>query len=285
MNRLSAVLITLFFALSFLIIVLSRFFVGKTVRPVKEAMLSQRQFVSDASHELKTPLTVIINNVGNLQKSAEKLSAVRNKDRSLPGEEKEAVELSLVQNMENNIRGIAEMSSRMKRLTESLLDLSRLENLQDRKNQLEKLSLSHITEQECLYFEALFYDQGKNLEYKIEEGLFTLGNENKLKELLSILLENALKYSLLETATCLRLKKKKNALFLTLSNAIEKDLSKEERQNLFKRFYRLDEAHSGGEGYGLGLAIAREIVLMHKGEIRVESGKNQISFLIRLNVF
>ena len=285
MNRLSAVLITLFFALSFLIIVLSRFFVGKTVRPVKEAMLSQRQFVSDASHELKTPLTVIINNVGNLQKSAEKLSAVRNKDRSLPGEEKEAVELSLVQNMENNIRGIAEMSSRMKRLTESLLDLSRLENLQDRKNQLEKLSLSHITEQECLYFEALFYDQGKNLEYKIEEELFTLGNENKLKELLSILLENALKYSLPETATCLRLKKKKNALFLTLSNAIEKDLSKEERQNLFKRFYRLDEAHSGGEGYGLGLAIAREIVLMHKGEIRVESGKNQISFLIRFNVF
>ena len=131
----------------------------------------------------------------------------------------------------------------------------------------------------------MFYDQGKNLEYKIEEELFTLGNENKLKELLSILLENALKYSLPETATCLRLKKKKNTLFLTLSNAIEKDLSKEERQNLFKRFYRLDEAHSGGEGYGLGLAIAREIVLMHKGEIRVESGKNQISFLIRLNVF
>ena len=270
MNRLSALLFILFFTLSFLIIILSRFFVRKSVAPVKEAMLSQRQFISDASHELKTPLTVIINNVGNLQKNIEKIPALQG---------------ALGEGIRNNILGIDEMSGRMKHLTESLLDLSRLENWQDRKNQLEKLSLSKLVEHECMYFEPLFFEQGRSLAYIVEKELYTAGEENKLKELLSILLDNALKYSIPESSTSLTLQKKKNTLHLSVSNTMEKELSKEEKEQLFHRFYRLDEAHSGGKGYGLGLAIAREIVLMHKGEIRVESGKNQISFLIRLNVF
>lgn len=274
-KRLSIVLIALFFLLSTLIIILSRFFVRKSVRPVKEAMLSQRQFISDASHELKTPLTVIINNVGNLQKNMEKLF-FQSGERLLASEE------LLRQNIENNIAGIEEMSTRMKHLTESLLDLSRLENLQDRKEQFEKLSLSHIAEQECMYFEPLFFDQGRSLEYTIEEELFVSGNEEKLKELLSILLENALKYSVPNTATELSLVKKKKLLVLGISNVIEKELSDEERKNLFKRFFRLDESHSGGKGYGLGLSIAKEIVTMHKGEIKVESEKKYIHFIVLL---
>jgi len=274
-KRLSIVLIALFFLLSTLIIILSRFFVRKSVRPVKEAMLSQRQFISDASHELKTPLTVIINNVGNLQKNMEKLF-FQSGERLLASEE------LLRQNIENNIAGIEEMSTRMKHLTESLLDLSRLENLQDRKEQFEKLSLSHIAEQECMYFEPLFFDKGRSLEYTIEEELYVLGNEEKLKELLSILLENALKYSVPNTATELSLVKKKKLLVLGISNVIEKELSEEERKNLFKRFFRLDESHSGGKGYGLGLSIAKEIVTMHKGEIKVGSEKKYIHFIVFL---
>ena len=180
-RQLSIVLFILFFALSFVIIVLSRFFVRKTVAPVKDAMLSQRQFISDASHELKTPLTVIINNVGNLQKKIENVPA-------LQGEDAESIR--------ENIRGIEEMSGRMKHLTESLLDLSRLESWQDRGSQLENVALSTLIEHECMYFEPLFFEKGKSLDYTVEKGLHTLGNENKLKELLSILLENALKYSL-----------------------------------------------------------------------------------------
>ena len=274
-KRLSIVLIALFFLLSTLIIILSRFFVRKSVRPVKDAMLSQRQFISDASHELKTPLTVIINNVGNLQKNMEKLF-FQSGERLLVSEE------LLRQNIENNIAGIEEMSTRMKHLTESLLDLSRLENLQDRKEQFEKLSLSHIAEHECMYFEPLFFDKGRSLEYTIEEELFVSGNEEKLKELLSILLENALKYSVPNTATELSLVKKKKLLVLGISNAIERALSEEDRKNLFKRFFRLDESHSGGKGYGLGLSIAKEIVTMHKGEIKVESEKKYIHFIVLL---
>ena len=267
-RQLSIVLFILFFALSFVIIVLSRFFVRKTVAPVKDAMLSQRQFISDASHELKTPLTVIINNVGNLQKKIENVPALQGED---------------AENIRENIRGIEEMSGRMKHLTESLLDLSRLESWQDRGSQLENVALSTPIEHECMYFEPLFFEKGKSLDYTVEKGLHTLGNENKLKELLSILLENALKYSLPPTATVLSLKKKRNILLLSVSNAVEKELSKEEKENLFKRFFRRDEAHSGGDGYGLGLSIAKEIVLMHKGTIKVESEKGRICFHVALS--
>ena len=267
-RQLSIVLFILFFALSFVIIVLSRFFVRKTVAPVKDAMLSQRQFISDASHELKTPLTVIINNVGNLQKKIENVPALKGED---------------AENIRENIRGIEEMSGRMKHLTESLLDLSRLESWQDRGSQLENVALSTLIEHECMYFEPLFFEKGKSLDYTVEKGLLTLGNENKLKELLSILLENALKYSLPATTTALSLKKKRSTLFLFVSNAVEKELSKEEKENLFKRFFRRDEAHSGGDGYGLGLSIAKEIVLMHKGTIKVESEKGRICFHVALS--
>lgn len=267
-RQLSIVFFILFFALSFVIIVLSRFFVRKTVAPVKDAMLSQRQFISDASHELKTPLTVIINNVGNLQKKIENVPALQWED---------------AENIRENIRGIEEMSDRMKHLTESLLDLSRLESWQDRKSQLENVALSTLIEHECMYFEPLFFEKGKSLDYTVEKGLHTLGDENKLKELLSILLENALKYSLPPTATVLSLKKKRNILLLSVSNAVEKELSKEEKENLFKRFFRRDEAHSGGDGYGLGLSIAKEIVLMHKGTIKVESEKERICFHVALS--
>ena len=266
-RRLSVVLFILFFALSFVIIVLSRFFVRKTVAPVKEALLSQRQFISDASHELKTPLTVIINNVGNLQKKIETIPALKGED---------------VERIRSDILGIEEMSGRMKHLTESLLDLSRLESWQDRGSQLEKVALSALVEHECLYFEPLFFEKGKSLDYTVEKGLYTLGNENKLKELLSILLENALKYSLPSTSTAVSLKKKRNTLCLSVSNAVEKELSKEEKEKLFQRFFRLDESHSGGDGYGLGLSIAKEIVLMHKGTIKVDSEKGRIYFTVAL---
>ena len=267
-RQLSIVLFILFFALSFVIIVLSRFFVRKTVAPVKEAMLSQKQFISDASHELKTPLTVIINNVGNLHKKIETVPALKGED---------------AERIRSDILGIEEMSGRMKHLTESLLDLSRLESWQDRGSQLEKVALSALVEHECLYFEPLFFEKGKSLGYTVEKGLYTLGNENKLKELLSILLENALKYSLPSTSTAVSLKKKRNTLCLSVSNAVEKELSKEEKEKLFQRFFRLEESHSGGDGYGLGLSIAKEIVLMHKGTIKVESEKGLISFTVALS--
>lgn len=259
LNNLLILLILLFFVLSTVIILFSKYFVKKSIQPVSDAITSQRQFISDASHELKTPITVIINNVGNIQKAISKNS----------------IQLENIELLKKNINGIDEMSERMKHLTQDLLDLSRLENWQDRKEQMEKIVLSDIATKECLYFEPVFFENNKELDYNIEDNISVLGDANKIKDLISILLENAMKYSL--SHTTLTLTKTKKSIVLFVENDIEKELSKEDTVNIFKRFYRLDESHSGS-GYGLGLPIAKEIVLMHKGEIKVISKNKKICF-------
>ena len=259
LQRLSVLLAALFFILSALIILFSRYFVKKSIRPVSDAIISQRQFISDASHELKTPLTVIINNIGNLKKL---LSKEHFDTQSIP----------LIQ---KNIYGIDEMSTRMKHLTEDLLNLGRLEIWQDRKEQMQPVELSKLTDNECMYFEPLFFEDSKSLDYNIADNISILGDAKKLKDLISILLENALKYSV--SHTNLTLCKQKNNVILSVKNDISKELSKEDTQNIFKRFYRLDESHSSA-GYGLGLPIAKEIVAMHKGEIKVKSENKKICF-------
>ena len=259
LQRLSVLLTALFFILSTLIILFSRYFVKKSIRPVSDAIISQRQFISDASHELKTPLTVIINNIGNLKKLLSK-------------EHFDTQSISLIQ---KNIYGIDEMSTRMKHLTEDLLNLGRLENWQDRKEQMQPVELSKLTDNECMYFEPLFFEDSKSLDYNIADNISILGDAKKLKDLISILLENALKYSV--SHTNLTLYRQKNNVILSVENDISKELSKEDTQNIFKRFYRLDESHSSA-GYGLGLPIAKEIVAMHKGEIKVKSENKKICF-------
>ena len=259
LQRLSVLLAALFFILSALIILFSRYFVKKSIRPVSDAIISQRQFISDASHELKTPLTVIINNIGNLKK-------LLSKDNF------DTQSISLIQ---KNIYGIDEMSTRMKHLTEDLLNLGRLEIWQDRKEQMQPVELSKLTDNECMYFEPLFFEDSKSLDYNIADNISILGDAKKLKDLISILLENALKYSV--SHTNLTLYKQKNNVIISVENDISKELSKEDTQNIFKRFYRLDESHSSA-GYGLGLPIAKEIVAMHKGEIKVKSENKKIYF-------
>ncbi len=259
LQRLSVLLTALFFILSSIIILFSRYFVKKSIRPVSDAIISQRRFISDASHELKTPLTVIISNIDNLKKLMSK----------------ESFNTSSITLFKKNINGIDEMSIRMKHLTEDLLNLSRLENWQDRKEQMNQIALSDIATKECLYFEPLFFENSKSLEYTIEDDIFILGDAGKIKDLISILLENALKYSV--SHTNLILNRQKNNIILSIENNIEKELSKEDTVNIFKRFFRLDSSHSG-TGYGLGLPIAKEIVLMHKGEIKVSSKGKKVCF-------
>ena len=265
LNNLLILLILLFFVLSTVIILFSKYFVKKSIRPVSDAITSQRQFISDASHELKTPLTVIINNVGNIQKAISKNS----------------IQIENMELLKKNINGIDEMSERMKHLTQNLLDLSRLENWQDRKEQMERIVLSDIANKECLYFEPIFFENNKELEYNIEDNISVLGDANKIKDLISVLLENAMKYSL--SHTTLTLNKRKKDIVLSVENDVEKELSKEDTVNIFKRFYRLDESHSSS-GYGLGLPIAKEIVLMHKGEIKVVSKDKKVFFEIYFHI-
>jgi len=194
---------------------------------------------------------------------------------------KNSIQIENMELLTKNINGIDEMSERMKHLTQDLLDLSRLENWQDRKEQMGKIVLSDIATKECLYFEPVFFENNKELDYNIEDNISILGDANKIRDLISILLENAMKYSL--SHTTLTLNKRKKDIVLSVENDVEKELSKEDTVNIFKRFYRLDESHSGS-GYGLGLPIAKEIVLMHKGEIKVVSKDKKVFFEIYFHI-
>lgn len=242
----------------FLFLWISFWLSGWAVRPVEQAMRQQRQFVADASHELKTPLTVIMTNA-ELMKSGDYPS------------EKEGQFLS----------GILTVSRQMRGLVEQMLELARTDLL-DVKETFTQINLSELLEEELLNFEPVFYEAGLSLQAEIEPELRIEGNEEKLRRLPGILLDNAGKYVVKGGKVEVSLKKlgRKHCL-LTVSNE-GKELSPDECRQIFKRFYRMDGVRSRSGSYGLGLSIAENIVNLHHGRIWAESRDGWNHFRIRL---
>lgn len=242
----------IFFGISFL-------FAHMAVKPVEQAWEQQRQFVADASHELKTPLTVIIT-CTELLKSPEH-----------SGEEKKQF-----------LDSIQSMGHRMRTLTESLLTLARMD-AGSAESAMERLELSALVQEEAMLFEPVCFEKGLGLCEDIEPGVFVRGCEGELRRLAGILLDNAVKYSAAGAELCVSLKKQGTNALLSIKNPGEA-ISPEDLKNIFKRFYRLDRARSGGS-YGLGLSIAEGIVRSHRGKIWAESsgGVNKFNVLIPIN--
>ena len=233
-------------------------FSGWAVKPVEEAWKRQRQFAADASHELKTPLTVILSNVGLIAASPE-LTDPEDKRR---------------------IGYIQAEAGRMKELVEELLFLARSDagRLTAEKTHLD---LSFLIESCALTFEPVAFEQGKLMETDVEPDLMIEGEEQKLKQLAEILLDNACKYS--EPGSTIRVSLKqsseKKLRFTVISQGTP--LTKEEQKQIFERFYRADPSRGKTGGYGLGLAIAQKIVRMHGGKIWAESdGEKENSFIV-----
>ena len=235
---------------------------GWAVKPVEIAWQRQRQFVADASHELKTPLTVILSNADMLEK-----------DRDIPkGQNRQ------------RISHIKAESLRMKQLIESLLALARSDSGQE-SAVCAPVDLSFIVNSSLMAFEPLAFDMGKHITYDIEAALHVNGDDKKLRQLTDILLDNACKYSQDNGSICVTLKKTsaKEAL-LTVSDE-GAPLTKEEIKHLFLRFYRGDTARSNIPGYGLGLSIAQSIVSEHGGKIEASTdGFATNSFIVRLPI-
>lgn len=227
------------------------------VRPVDQAWQQQRQFVSDASHELKTPLTVIMSNAELLQN---------------PDCEEES---------RGQFAGnILSMSYRMRSLVEGLLELARADNGQIKKN-FAAVDYSKLVSDSLLPFEPVMYERGLILESKIEPGITMTGSEQYLRQLGDILLDNAAKYSAPGIVAVELRRGAKGQCLLTVSNPGE-PIPREDLKRIFQRFYRSDKARTGTGSFGLGLSIAESIVTEHKGRIWAESNSTGNRFCVQL---
>lgn len=222
-----------------LVLILSKW----AVRPVKTAFDKQRQFISNAGHELKTPITIIAANADVLHREI--------------GDNKW---LSYIQNQ----------NERMAALVNDLLTLARTDE-SGQKPQLERFNLSGACVGCTLEFESIAYESRKAYLTDIQPDILINGNEPMLRQLLYILVDNALKHSDQNGEIRISLKRAGSRAVLKVFNTGE-GIAPQERDKIFERFYRSDSSRSRETGgYGLGLAIGKSIVELHKGKISVQS--------------
>ena len=235
-----------------LMIFLARYLAKRIVAPLEESYEKQKQFISDAGHELKTPVAVINANL----------------------------ELLSRQIGENQwLSNIQYENEQMSALIIQLLDLARTENVTP---SMEDLDFGRLVLGEALPLETVAYEKGLSLKNTIEDNIHVSGNSVQLKQLTSILIDNALRHGAAGTEILLTLKKEKHHAVLAVMNDGD-PLTPEQCRRLFERFYRTDEARSGEDKhYGLGLAIAKAIVTAHKGTISVHCADGKIIFAAKL---
>ena len=235
------------------LLIISFIIASRIVRPLEESDRKQRQFISDASHELKTPVAVISTN-------AELLAREIGKNEWLA-----------------NIRYENE---RMGVLIKQLLDLSRTENAEV---PMEQVDFSRLVAGETLAFETLAFENGKEIQSEIEDGITLTGNRIQLTQLISVLLDNAIRHS---TGAEIRVFLKRQGHHAVLNVVNEGDeIPREKMEHLFDRFYRVDEArNSYGQHYGLGLSIAKAVAEKHGGSIHVSCPEGKVLFAVSFPV-
>ncbi len=231
-----------------------------TIKPVEKAWDQQKQFVADASHELKTPLTVISANTDVILASPD----------------------DLVKNQTKWLNYIKTETTRMSKLVANLLCIAKYDANQI-KTIIQNFDLSNVISSICLLFEPLVFENGKILESEIQPGISFNGDEDKIKQLINILLDNALKYSSDNGKILVSLSTdKQNKICIDISNSSD-TIPKEKLDKIFDRFYRIDDSRNRKTGgSGLGLNIAKTIVENHHGTISVKSENNITTFHIVL---
>ena len=233
---------------------LARFLAKKIVAPLEESYQKQRQFISDAGHELKTPVSVVSAN-------AELLS-------------RQIGDNQWLQNIQYE-------NERMGILVGQLLDLARTENVTP---QMEHIDFSRLVAGETLPFESVAFEKELALSTAITSGIAVEGNGAQLKQLTSILLDNAIRHSKPAGEVRLTLTGDHGIAELSVINTGD-EIPTEHRDKIFERFYRVDPARSGEDKhYGLGLAIAKAIVTAHHGHIEVLCYNGLVEFRVNLPI-
>ena len=229
------------------------------LRPAERAWEQQRQFVADASHELKTPLTVILANTQILKSHPEDQISQR---------------MTWVDNTK-------EEAEQMKKLVEDMLFLAKTDSTPDRLRT--ELEFSDLVQNCSLIFEAVAFENGVSMETEIRPGIKVCGDSGQMKRLLLILLDNACKYAGKDGKITITLEKLADVAQLIVTNTGE-PIPAEALPHIFDRFYRADKSRSRSMGgFGLGLSIAERIVKLHHGKIRVVSNEaDGTAFIVEL---
>ena len=219
-------------------------FSGRIVSPIAESYEKQKRFITDAGHELKTPITIIRADADVLESEL--------------GEENEWIE------------DIRKQTHRLGDLTEELIYLSKMEE-GNSALQLQELSLSELTEETARSFQSIARSHDKSFSCSIAQDVSVNGDEKALAKLVSILLDNAMKYSPEGASVALRLERQGRCARLCVKNDAQ-DIEKGSADRLFERFARADSSrNSQSGGFGLGLAIAKAVAETHRGRIHAES--------------
>ena len=225
------------------------------VKPLSDSFSQQKQFISNAGHELKTPVTVI-------SATTDLLERKHGTDR-----------------LYDTIKAQVE---KMSRLITELLELTKFSEKSKDPVDFHLFSISETVETTLLYFESRAFESEHPLHLEIAENLTMYGDALKMERLVGILIDNALKYADAKTEIQFCLSESNHRIYLSCSNLCS-DLTQEQMTHLFDRFYRAEESHSHQkEGFGLGLSIAQAITEQHKGEISASLHENKITFTVKL---
>ena len=220
------------------------FFSGRIMKPVAESYEKQRRFITDAGHEIKTPLAIIHADV-------------------------EVLELELGEN--EWLQDIQKQSGRLAALTNDLVYLSRMEE-EEKELLMIEFPFSDVVRETAASFQSVALTQKKILQISIPQMLSLKGNEKAIRQLVNILLDNALKYSPENGMICIDVKEQGKGVQMTVFNTTREPVPKEKLPLLFERFYRLDTSRSTTTGgYGIGLSVAKAIVNAHSGRISATS--------------
>ena len=241
----------------FVFLLISMLFARWAVKPVENAWNEQKQFVADASHELKTPLTVILTNAELLQSP----------------EYNENAKKRFADN-------ILIMTRQMRALVEDLLELSRADNC-SMQLAMEHVNFSALIEHSLCLFEPLYFEHELSLHDEIADDVWVKGSPTHLRQVLDILLDNALKYSDPDSKVLVKLEKQHHGCLLSVTSCGD-TISQKDLKHIFQRFYRIDQSRTRSGSYGLGLSIAEGIVRKHHGKIRAESVDGHNTFFVRL---
>ncbi len=239
------------------------FFLSRYVsRPVVRAWEDQQRFIADASHELKTPLTVMLADASILQANPDKT----------------------VSEQRAWVESISAEAQRMQQLTEDMLTLAQADAGVDTRQVMGDVDFSRAVQGVGLQFEAVAFERGLQLACEVEDGLHVVGDERRLESLVKTLLENACKYASEHGHVDLRLVRAKNHAILSVHNDGD-PVPPEDLPHLFDRFYRSDKARvseGASASFGLGLSIAKATVQAHGGDISAASGASGTTFTVKL---